>query len=131
MAKYFISLGSNTQQSNIAVESAMKWFPEFATIIARTPVYQTPDIHDASRMPYSNAIAAIECNIPADKLNRMLKEYETKHGRVSGSPTVIIDLDLVSMDNTILRQRDYSAPYFLEGLYLLSTVKAEGGILNK
>lgn len=128
MAKYFISLGSNTQRGNIALEMAMNWFAEFATIIARTPIYKTPDVKDASRMPYNNAIAAIESDIPAEQLNLMLKEYETEQGRISGSSIVTIDLDLVSMNNQILRQRDYFAPYFIEGLYLLSAVKTEGGI---
>lgn len=131
MAKYFISLGSNTPKGNEELEAAISWFTEFASLIARTPVYSTPDVRDSSRTPYSNAIAAIECNIAADQLNKMLKDYEAEHGRISGAPSVPIDLDLVSIDNTILRQHDYIAPYFIEGLYLLSTVNTAAGMSNK
>lgn len=132
MPHYIISLGSNIPQGKEEIESAIRWFAGFSTVISRTKVYTTPDAHDSSRPQYTNAIAAIDCNETAEKLNKMLKSYEVLRGRIAGSASIPVDLDLVCRDNEVLRPRDYAAPYFVEGLYLLSSsANTAGGMSNR
>lgn len=121
MPRYIISLGSNLPEGDTEVEEAIKWLAGIFSLISTTPTYNTPDAHDQSKPRYTNAIATITCDLDAAELTKRLKSYEISRGRKPGTGSVPIDLDLVCRDNEILRPRDFSAPYFLEGLYLLST----------
>ncbi|MDE6360421.1 MAG: 2-amino-4-hydroxy-6-hydroxymethyldihydropteridine diphosphokinase [Muribaculaceae bacterium] len=127
MPRYIISLGSNIQSGATEIQTAIEWLAGLSELIASTPVYSTPDAYDATKPCYANAIAVISCRLDAEKLTASLKEYEASRGRVAGSKEVVIDLDLVCRETEILRHRDYSAPYFVEGLYLLTS----GGIFNR
>ncbi len=110
----------------------MIWLCGFADIVSRTPVYTTPDAHDPSRPAYSNAIVAITSDIEKKEIGQLMKGYEVTRGRIAGNSVIPIDLDLVCQDNVVLRSRDYTAPYFVEGLYLLSSIsKADGGRSNE
>lgn len=120
MPRYIISLGSNLPSGKEEVTAAIDWLSEIATLLCATPTYYTPDIHDPSKASYTNAIAMIVSDVPTDLLAKMMKDYEISRGRISHNGPVAIDLDLVCRDNEILRPRDYCAPYFTEGLYLLS-----------
>lgn len=123
MPRYIISIGSNITEGESEVNTAIASLAGCHEIVSLTPTYRSPDIHGDSRPPYTNAIAIIESDIDTELLNLHLKEYEKSRGRVAGSSEVIIDLDLVCRDDLVLRQRDYNAPYFVKGLYLLGTGK--------
>lgn len=121
MPRYIISLGSNLPSGTVEVEAAMNWLAVNSSIISTTPTYTTPDIHDPSRPSYTNAIAIIYSDINEEEFIKTLKDYEISRGRTHGSADIPIDMDLVCRDNEILRPRDYNAPYFTKGLYLLSS----------
>lgn len=120
MPRYIISLGSNLPTGKEEVTAAIDWLSEVATLLCATPTYTTPDLHHPSEAPYTNAIAVVECETLPECLVKMMKDYEISRGRVPHDGPVAIDLDLVCRENEILRPRDYCAPYFTEGLYLLS-----------
>lgn len=121
MAKYIISIGSNLANGDSEVTAAMEWLANVATLTAATRPYHTADAKNPQAPGYTNAIAIVMSELPHDTLSRQLKEYETTRGRRHGIAEVVIDLDLVCCDNTILRPRDYAAPYFVEGIYLLTS----------
>jgi 2-amino-4-hydroxy-6-hydroxymethyldihydropteridine diphosphokinase len=123
MHRFTISLGSNIPEGELKLAKAIEWLATVFTLIESTPTYSTPDVKDASAPCYTNAIAIISTELSPIQLNTMLKNYETDNGRIRQSETkaVAIDLDLVVCDETILRPRDYSAPYFRQGLPLLAT----------
>lgn len=98
---------------------AIKWLSETTMLIEGTPTYTTADIHGDAKPRYTNALAIVKCDLPPESLNLLLKEYELSRGRLPANPAVVIDLDMVCRDTEILRPRDYCAPYFVEGLYLL------------
>ncbi len=127
MSRYIISLGSNIPSGDSEISLAIAWLKDFTTLLAATPVYRTPDAYDPSKPGYTNAIAIVGSELEATELTTRLKDYEVYRGRVHGESPVTIDLDLVCRDMEILRPRDYQAPYFVEGLYLL----ASGGRLSK
>jgi hypothetical protein len=139
MPRYTISLGSNLPDGNKQVSKAMQWLATEFQLLEATPTYQSDDIKDASAPRYTNAIAVIASPLQPAPLTALLKSYETANGRLRpASPTpppasaaasstskeksfhpVAIDLDLVTCDAAILRPRDYTAPYFRQGLPLL------------
>ena len=119
MPRYIISLGSNLTEGETEVSKAIEWLSEVTTLLGKTPTYTTADIHGGDKPRYTNALAIVKCDIPAEHLTGLMKGYELSRGRVPADQSVVIDLDLVCRDNEILRPRDYCAPYFMEGLYLL------------
>lgn len=119
MPRYIISIGSNLTEGKVEVRRAIEWLSEATVLIGSTPTYTTADIHGNEKPRYTNALVIIKCDLPPESLNLLLKEYELSRGRLPANPSVVIDLDMVCRDNEILRPRDYCAPYFVEGLYLL------------
>lgn len=64
---------------------------------------------------YLNAVCAGKTALSQDEMERWLKETETGMGRVRGESAhgrVVIDLDLVEWDGTILRPVDAGRPYY-------------------
>lgn len=120
MHRYIISIGSNLPTGAEEVEKAISWLETSLGIISATPTYTTPDAFHPDGAPYNNALAIVTTDIESDLLTQLFKEYEKRRGRKPGCKEIPVDLDPVCRDNEILRPRDYSAPYFLEGLYLLS-----------
>lgn len=121
MAKYIITLGSNTPDKRERVAKALEQLNEWMTIVASTPVYSSPDAYHAGHPPYANAIVVAEATEESEvELDNLFKAYEKTEGRDRRNPEVPIDMDIVVKNTTILRPRDYSAPYFLLGLSLLS-----------
>lgn len=127
MPRYIISLGSNLKNGDEEVRRAIGWLSGETALKGITPTYTTADIHGDNKPRYTNALAMAECELSAEDFNHLLKEYELSRGRVAADPSVVIDLDLVCRDNEILRQRDYCAPYFVEGLYLLHSASKSSG----
>lgn len=121
MPNYIISLGSNLSSGEMEVKAAIRWLSDISKPISETPTYTTPDAKDASKPRYTNAIVTICCDLGEEELAKKMKSYEESRGRIHGSAIVQIDLDLVCRDCVILRPRDFSAPYFVKGLYLLSS----------
>lgn len=121
MAKYIITLGSNTPDKNERVAAAILRLKEWVDVVSSTPVYSSPDAYHDGRPPYANAIVVADGPEKAEEmLDKIFKDYERSQGRDRSSRMVQIDIDIVVRDTTILRPRDYSAPYFLLGLPLLS-----------
>lgn len=121
MAHYIITLGSNTPDKNERVAKGIRWLEGCLNVISSTPVYSSPDAYHSSHPPYANAIVVAEAEDDADvRLDLLFKAYELSEGRDRSNQAVPIDMDIVVRDSEILRPRDYSAPYFLLGLPLLS-----------
>lgn len=67
---------------------------------------------------YFNAVSVFSADTPADELKLILKAYELTHGRTSEARSkglVPIDLDLVIVNNEIVRRSDYDEEYFQIG----------------
>ena len=80
------------------------------------PFYLTPEA-DAGKRQYLNSVAELRHNGSPDEIIALLKATETRAGRRPKEETdeVALDLDLVVMDDRILRPRDYDRSYFRIG----------------
>ena len=72
-------------------------------------------------LDYANIVAEAETPLQEDELDRLCKSYEQAAGRTRESDTVLIDIDIVCHNGTVLRQADYVSPHFRTGLHLLSS----------
>lgn len=120
MHSYLISLGSNTPDAPHQLQRAFRWLASVGILRKVSHIYSTPDIRNPQAPPYSNAVALVECNREPADMNALAKDYEHSMHREHGTGRVIIDLDVVTCDNEVLRERDYAAPYFVIGLNALA-----------
>lgn len=111
-----IGIGSNTAGATRHVAEALQWIAARFQSVRLSAPYRTAGVGKKSQgQTYCNAVAVGHSDLAAEELNRLLKEYESAHGRVKGSPQVTIDLDLVIYGDTVLRPGDFGREYFQRG----------------
>lgn len=119
MERYTITIGSNETDKIRLVEQALEWLGSWIRIVCATAPYVAPDSSGKTSLEYANIVAKIETPLAQGELDCRFKAYEKAMGRVPGSDSVLIDIDIVCHDEEILRPDDYSSPHFREGLLLL------------
>lgn len=77
-------------------------------------VYSTLSTTDGIT-PYHNMVGRICCEPGIEELNALMKQWEREAGRVAGSKSVPLDVDIVLFDGEVIRQRDYAQEYFQTG----------------
>lgn len=111
-----IGIGSNTPDGAAQVDAACRWLATTFADVRCSESYLTPGVGvRCAGMTYRNAVATARTPLSADEVTRMLKEYESSHGRVKGSKEVTIDLDLVIYDDRLIRPVDFARSYFQQG----------------
>ncbi len=111
-----IGIGSNTPDGAAQVDAACRWLATAFADVRYSESYLTPGVGvRCAGMTYRNAVATARTPLSADEVTRMLKEYESSHGRVKGSKEVTIDLDLVIYDDRLIRPVDFARSYFQQG----------------
>lgn len=117
MKEIFISVGSNYPSGEKCVREALRFLEESFTDVKCSSVYMTPSVGTDDASVYYNAVVGckIDNDVSSIALQEMLKSYEVLAGRTHGSKEVIIDLDLVVFDGTVVRPVDFSRRYFTIG----------------
>lgn len=111
-----IGIGSNTSDGAAQVDTACRWLATTFADVRYSESYLTPGVGvRCAGMTYRNAVATARTPLSADEVTRLLKEYESSHGRVKGSKEVTIDLDLVIYDHRVIRPVDFARSYFQQG----------------
>lgn len=109
-----ISVGSNAKDREKRVDKAVDWLKsELGEVISSVPYTTEP--HSGQGEMYVNAVVVGMTNNSFDDLSKLLKDYEAKCGREHGAAndkTVVIDLDIVIWGERIVRDQDFSRPYF-------------------
>ena len=117
MNKVVISIGSNSEDCKIQMESAIQHLKStFSNVVAST-AYETLALNgkDAS---YLNAVAVAETDMTFDDATMILKQWEKTCGRTPESKLkgiIPIDLDIVVWNNEVVREKDYSYSFFTQG----------------
>lgn len=112
-----IGLGSRDGDRERSVSDSLAWLRTVLSDVIDSGLYMTKPLSGTGR-DYCNAVARGVYYGEPQLLAESLKEYERFAGRTSEHVT--IDLDLVCVDGTVLRPRDYAAPYFTIGLTRLT-----------
>ncbi len=112
-----LSVGSNSEDKNERVGSAVKWLTGLIDNAVCSEIYETPEIHGKA-ITYMNAVVKGETSMELIPITRVTKEFEIGSGRTSEARMlglVPIDIDIVVWDGNILRPTDYSRSFFKIG----------------
>lgn len=116
--QFVISIGSNIDNKPNIINEAIARLDTIYTRIKSSAIYTT-DALNGKDAAYCNCVAAYSApGISADDIVSMLKQIERDFGRspeLKAKGIVPIDLDLVILNDIILRQRDFNYDYFQIG----------------
>jgi len=112
----YISLGSNQGNRIKTIREAVDAINSFATIQARSAVYETPPWGFDSDQAFLNAVIQINCNLPPEKLLQQLFKVEKEYGRFrsrekSGYSDRPLDLDILIYGNRVITQKNLKIPH--------------------
>lgn len=119
--KVAISIGSNVADGDAHVKQAIASLSEILSDSRDSGAYVTPAL-SGDGSTYVNAVMIGRYAGSIDLLKILCKTLEHTHGRDSQARRehrVPLDLDIVVFDNTVLRPKDYTAPYFTKGYIAL------------
>ncbi|MGN0214787.1 MAG: 2-amino-4-hydroxy-6-hydroxymethyldihydropteridine diphosphokinase [Muribaculaceae bacterium] len=117
MNSVVVSIGSNSADRDKQMATCIAWLNENFDVTKISSVYNSPAANGKDP-DYLNAVAEIQTALEHGTLNNLLKDYErncgrTPHSKVLGS--IPIDIDIVMWNGDVLRQKDFSQPYFSKG----------------
>lgn len=122
MCRFIISLGSNLcpseAESNL-YKAEIFLSGLFAADIIFSSHYSTPGVGSGEGKTYLNAVAIGHTSLSAEAIRTSLKDFELLSGRtpeVRALGIVPIDLDLLSLGDTVFKPKDLSQSYVLRGL---------------
>ncbi|MBP3353731.1 MAG: 2-amino-4-hydroxy-6-hydroxymethyldihydropteridine diphosphokinase [Bacteroidales bacterium] len=119
MNKAILGIGSNYPDAYIRVEECCKRINDMVEFATFSSIYQTEAVGLKPAPPYHNCVALIETSISYDKLKALFKDMEIKTGRNAKDKEqglVIIDIDIVTWNNEVLRPADMERSYMKIGL---------------
>ncbi|HBX71072.1 MAG TPA: 2-amino-4-hydroxy-6-hydroxymethyldihydropteridine diphosphokinase, partial [Chloroflexi bacterium] len=102
----YIALGTNLGDRLANLQSAIRQMPPEVTILAQSPIYQTPPWGYADQPDFLNQVVMAETNLPPQALLAYLKTLEIRVGRM---PTFrygprVVDLDILFYGDLIYAQ---------------------------
>lgn len=120
-----ISLGANTPDKNERLAEIIVAIAQTAHIEAQTPVYETPAEGSIAAAPYANALLQITTDTDYNTLHDTFKSWEQAAGRTKESKLqgiIPLDIDIISWNGVVLKERDMQFAYMQRGLQLLSDI---------
>lgn len=112
-----LALGSNCGDREKQLYEAIEWLRGASVVTAVSSIYETPDLAGRDA-PYLNAVVEVEVNCAELDFNSKLKRYEIQSGRTEEcrrNHLVPVDIDIVLIDDRVVRERDFKAAYFKKG----------------
>ncbi len=122
MNKALISLASNDKDKQQILANIEETLRHHVTVIRQTPVYLTTAVGTALSSEYANALMLVETEETYESLRHSFKIYEQQAGRTALSKLqgiVPLDIDIISWNGIIIKQKDLQYEYMKEGLAML------------
>ena len=113
MALIYLSLGSNLDDRYAALQAALAAFPPTVTVLAESPIYETPPWGVTDQPAFLNMVVRAETHLTPLALLALLKRLEAQLGRL---PSIRygprkIDLDILFYDELILDTPELTIPH--------------------
>ena len=113
MTRVYIALGANLGDRMANLEAAIAALAPAATVLERSPVYETDPKYVTDQPRFLNMALAAETNLDAPALLALLKSIEKRLGRRPGErygPRPI-DLDIIFHGDEIVDLPDLTVPH--------------------
>ena len=113
MARVFVALGSNLGDRPVNLAKAIGVLEELATVVRRSPVYETAPMYLTDQPRFLNMVVQIETDADPRVLLQQLKQAEADLGREAGArygPRVI-DLDILLYGDQVIDQPNLKIPH--------------------
>ncbi len=112
----YIGLGSNLDQPLEHIKQAAEALDQIpqTQLLALSPLYQSKAVGPGEQPDYTNAVAALETQLPPLELLHQLQAIENKQGRKRGPVRWVartLDLDLLLFNNIILETEELTIPH--------------------
>lgn len=114
MHEIIIALGSNTDDAHAIIDKAISALNDVMVNIQPTRILDNESVDFIKECIFSNALVKGKCALELEEINNKLKEIETKFGRTKADDVkgnIVLDLDLLKYDDTILHERDWKKGY--------------------
>lgn len=113
-----LCLGSNYQRHS-AMEAARKALLQHFPNIRFSKEMETEAIGDKFLSPFSNQLAILSTSLSSEEVRTILKQIEKENGRLpedKGQGIVKLDIDLLMIDDTILKPDDLKKEFIRQEL---------------
>lgn len=117
MNKVVISLGSNSHDRYLQMENAISFVKSRFKNVSVSSIYESEALNGKDAA-YLNTVAIAETNLTCEDATKLLKEWEKQCGRTPESKlegSIPIDLDIVVWNDNVVREKDFSYPFFMQG----------------
>lgn len=114
--KVWVSVGANVADRYNRVAETLRRLANTFESVEVSSIYES-DCWQKKGPKYSNAVAFLYTDKPLEALLAMFKNWERENGRLLGTKTVEVplDIDVVVYDGKVLRPSDFERPYFEKG----------------
>lgn len=117
MYRVLISLGSNMYSKQNIDRAKRMLSHSFPDVVFTPSIITLTNGNETPSFPFRNVLGLFHCDNPAGEIIRKLKTIESAMGRHPGDKLlgkVIIDIDLIQIDDYLLRPEDYESEYVQE-----------------
>ncbi len=113
MPVIYLALGTNLGKRTANLRRAIQALPPVITVLAESPVYETPPWGVTNQPDFLNMVLKGETRLAPLELLQVLKQIESELGRV---PTIrygprLIDIDILFYDDCILDTPELTIPH--------------------
>ncbi len=118
-----ISLAANDEKKETTIAHALRLIESYCVILNQTPVYRSEAAGESQQSSYANALLQVETDQEYEELRRRFKSLEHDAGRTPASKErgiIPLDIDIISWNETLLKNKDMEYDYMKKGLHLLA-----------
>ena len=118
-----ISLAANDEKKETTIAHALRLIESYCVILNQTPVYRSEAAGESQQPSYANALLQVETDQEYEELRRRFKSLEHDAGRTPASKErgiIPLDIDIISWNETLLKNKDMEYDYMKKGLHLLA-----------
>jgi 2-amino-4-hydroxy-6-hydroxymethyldihydropteridine diphosphokinase len=124
MIRALLSLGSNSGDRATQIRRALDELAHHSTLTRASHIYETPSCNGIGP-DYMNMVVEVTTELDEPRLNAIAKDIEHRLGRDTSKkhqPIVPIDIDVVVVNEKIIRPSDFNRQYFVIGYKNLTSV---------
>lgn len=123
MKTYLVSLGSNKNKRENMLK-CRRMLETYFQHITYSEMLETNPVGEDFTLMFFNQLAIISCDYELSEIKKKLKDIEKKLGRKTSDKSqgiVLIDLDVLAINESIVKPEDFERPYIDQLLLSLQT----------